>query len=124
MHPLKGIVSLLLVSLAIVTVFLPAAVFIHEAAHLLMYHLEGIPVTSIHVLDSASFEHGYLGFVTTTKQSAYGTTVYEGIANLAGYLFIAALLLLFLLGPLKTFTVHQLELIGLKRNTAPHLIES
>jgi hypothetical protein len=121
MKPLKGFLHLLILSLSVIIVFLPAAVFIHEATHFLLYQIEGIPVTSFHVLDFASFEQGFLGFVTTTKQSLYERGVHEGIANLVGYSFVTAILLFFLLGPLRTFTIRQLESMGLKRNNTHHL---
>jgi hypothetical protein len=121
---LKGIVNLLLVSMTITAVFFPVAVFVHEGTHSLMYTLEGIQVTSFHVLDSDSLESGRCGYVTTPKESRYGSLFQEGIANLFGYLFLASTLLFCLLNPLKPFTVRQLESMGLRRNSHHFYIPS
>ncbi len=118
MNVLKGFMKLLFVSIAIIAIFSPVAVIVHEATHYIMYTLEGIQVTSIHVLDRDSLENGYYGYVTTTKESRYGAMIHEGVANIFGYLFLATTLLLFLLAPLKPFTVHQLESMGLRRDAS------
>jgi hypothetical protein len=121
---LKGFLNLLLVSITITAMFLPVAVFVHEGAHYVMYTLEGIQVSSFHVLDTESLENGRYGFVTTTKESRYGAMIHEGVANVFGYLFLATTLLFFLLAPLKPFTVHQLESMGLKRNSSQFCVSS
>jgi hypothetical protein len=114
---LKGIVNLLLVSMTITTVFFPVAVFVHEGTHYIMYTVEGIKVTSFHVLDRDSLESGRCGYVTTLKGSRYGDLVQEGVANFFGYLFMAMTLLFCLVNPLKPFTVRQLELMGVRKNS-------
>jgi hypothetical protein len=114
----RGLFKLLAACIIILAVFFPVAVFVHEATHYLMYTMEGIPVTSLHVLDSDSLQNGRLGFVTTAKESQFSALFNEGIANTIGYLFIAAILLVILVVPFKTFTVHQLESMGLKSNTS------
>jgi len=116
---LRGLLSLLLVSIAITAVFFPVAVFVHEGTHYVMYTIEGIQVTSLHVLDRDSLENSRYGYVTTLKESRYGNLIYEGVANIVGYLFLAMILLFFLLVPFKPFTVHQLESMGLNRNVHP-----
>jgi len=117
MQFLRGILKILAVSLTITAVFLPVAVVVHEGTHCLLYSLEGIPVTSFHVLDVESLKNGRYGFVTTMKESRYGTVFHESIANILTYLFVISTLLFFLLVLLKPFTVHQLQLMGLKRNS-------
>jgi hypothetical protein len=112
---LRGFLNLLLVSIAITAVFFPVAVFVHEGTHYVMYTIEGIQVTSLHVLDPDSLENGRFGYVTTLKESGYGNLIYEGVANIVGYLFLAMTLLFFFLVPFKPFTFHQLESMGLKR---------
>jgi hypothetical protein len=116
---LRGFLNLLLVSIAITAVFFPVAVFVHEGTHYVMYTIEGIQVTSLHVLDQDSLENGHFGYVTTLKESRYGNLIYEGVANIVGYLFLAMTLLFFFLVPFKPFTVHQLESMGVKRNLHP-----
>ncbi len=118
MNVLKGFLKLLFVSIVIVAIFSPVAVIVHEGTHYIMYTLEGIPVTSIHVLDRDSLKNGYYGYVTTTKESRYRAMIHEGVANIFGYLFLATTLLFFLLVPLKPFTVHQLKSMGLKRDSS------
>jgi hypothetical protein len=118
MRFLKGCVTLVLLSLSIIAVFLPAAVFVHEATHSLLYTLEGIPVTSFHVLDAESITTDRFGFVTTTVESRYGSVFHETVATMITSLFITILLLLFLLIILKKFTVHQLESMGI--HPSPH----
>ncbi len=114
---LKGFFKLLIASIIILTVFFPVTVFVHEATHYILYTMEGIPVTSFHVLDSESLQNGRFGFVTTMKESRYGSMFHEGVANIVGYLFIATTLLISLITRFKAFTVHQLESMGLKRNS-------
>ena len=114
---LKGILNLLLVSFTITIVFFPVAVFVHEGTHYIMYTLEGIPVTSFHVLDRDSLELGCYGYVTTPKESRYGNLINEGVANVFGCLFLASTLLFCLVNPFKPFTIHQLELMGIRRGT-------
>jgi hypothetical protein len=109
--------NLLFASVTITAVFFPVAVFVHEGTHSLMYTLEGIPITSFHVLDTDSLQNGRYGYVTTQKESRYGAVFQEGIANLFGYLFLASTLLFCLVNPLKPFTVRQLESMGLRRNS-------
>jgi len=121
---LNGFLNLLLVSITITAVFLPVAVFVHEGTHYVMYTLEGIQISSFHVLDSESLENGRYGFVTTTKESRYGTMIHEAVANVFGYLFLTTALLFFLLAPLKPFTVHQLESMGLKRASSQFCVSS
>lgn len=117
MQFLKGLLKLLLISVLIIAIFFPVSVIIHEGAHALLYAFEGIQVISFHVLDKESFENNRFGFVTTIQKSRYGTMVQEGIASFLTSLFLIALLLFFLLVPLKTFTVHQLASMGVKRNS-------
>jgi len=88
MKLLKGFLNLLLVSVTIIAMFIPVAVFVHEGTHYIMYSLEGIPVSSFHVLDSESLENGRYGFVTTTKESRYGAVFHEGVANIFTCLFL------------------------------------
>ncbi len=113
---LKGFLNLLLMSVTITVVFFPVVVFIHEGTHYLMYTLEGIQVTSFHVLDRDSLETGRYGYVATVKESRYGELVQEGIANFFAFLFLASTLFFCLANPLKPFTVRQLELMGVRRN--------
>ena len=117
MQLLRGILKLLAVSLTITAVLLPVAVVVHEGTHYLLYSLEGISVTSFHVLDAESMKNGRYGFVTTTKESRFGTVFHEGVANILTYLFVTSALLFFLLVLLKPFTIHQLQSMGLKRNS-------
>ncbi|HIG99260.1 MAG TPA: hypothetical protein HA258_01650, partial [Thermoplasmata archaeon] len=72
MKSLKGCFKLIIVCIMIIAIFFPVAVFIHEATHSLLYTMEGIPVTSFHILDSESFRNGNLGYVTTIQESRYG----------------------------------------------------
>ncbi len=120
MRFLKGFLTLLFVSVAIIVVFFPVTVFVHEGMHFVTYTLEGITVTEFHVLDRASFENGQFGYVTILKESGFGSLFHETIATLIGYLFLALSLLFCLTRPLKSFTVHQLQLMGVKRNSATH----
>jgi|GEM_PF-1543744 len=122
MRSLIAFLKLLVVIFTITALSLPAAVLIHEGTHLILYHLEGIPVTSFHVLDAESLQNGYYGFVTTTHASRYGSLIQEGIANLFSYLFVTAMLLFCFLKPLRRFTIHQLDEMGVKRNSAPFSI--
>ena len=117
MQFLSGILKLLAISLTITTVLLPVAVVVHEGTHYLLYSLEGISVTSFHVLDTESLKNGRYGFVTTMKESRYGTVFHESVANILTYLFVPSTLLFFLLVLLKPFTVHQLQPMGLKRSS-------
>ena len=114
---LKGLLKLLIISFTIVVLFLPVVVFIHEGTHYLMYTSEGIEVTSFHVLDSDSLEKGTSGYITSVKESRYGNQIQEGIAYLVSCLFLASTLLFCLIKVLKPFTIHQLELMGVKRKT-------
>jgi hypothetical protein len=97
--------------------FLPVLVFIHEGTHYIMYTLEGVEVTSFHVLDSDSLEKGKSGYITPVKESRYGNQVQEGIAYLVSCLFLALTLFFCLVKPLKPFTIRQLELMGARRGT-------
>lgn len=115
MKLLKGFLNLLIVSVTITVLFFPVAVFVHEGTHYIMYTLEGIKVTSFHVLDRNSLEKGCYGYVTTPKVSRYGGQTQEVVANFFGYLFLASTLLFCLVSPLKPFTVRQLELMGIRR---------
>lgn len=117
MQFLKGLLKLLLISVLIIMLFFPVSVIVHEGTHSLLYTFEGIPVISFHVLDKESFENNRLGFVTTLRKSRYGDMIQEGIASFFTSLFLTAVLLFFLLVPLKTFTVLQLASMGLKRNS-------
>ncbi|HIH28998.1 MAG TPA: hypothetical protein HA260_04245 [Thermoplasmata archaeon] len=117
MKSLKGCFKLIIVCIMIIAIFFPVAVFIHEATHSLLYTMEGIPVTSFHILDSESFRNGNLGYVTTIQESRYGAFFHEGTATIVGSLFIITTLLFFLLVPFKPFTVRQLHAMGLKRTT-------
>ncbi|MCX6662386.1 MAG: hypothetical protein NTY91_07555 [Euryarchaeota archaeon] len=121
---LKGFLKLLIVSITIIAIFLPVAVVVHEGAHYILFSLEGIPVTSFHVLDSDSLQNGRYGFVTTTKESRYEALVQEGVTNIFAYLFLATTLLFCLLAPLKPFTVRQLGSMGLKRNSHQFCVPS
>ena len=112
---LKGLLKILLVSFIITAVFFPVAVLIHEGTHYVMYTLEGIEVTSFHVLDSDSFENGNVGYITPLKNSTYGLLFQEMIAYFFQCLFLGSTLLFFLVKPLKVFTVHQLELMIVRR---------
>jgi len=112
---LKGFLSLLIVSIMILAMLLPVFVFIHEGIHYIMYTLEGIEVTSLHILDSNSLEKGLSGCITSVKDSRYGIVFQEGIAYLFSYLFLASILLFCLVKPLKPFTIRQLELMGVRR---------
>jgi hypothetical protein len=114
---LKGLLNLLIVSFTIVALFVPVVVFIHEATHYIMYTMEGIEVTSFHVLDSDSLTKGRSGYITPVKESKYGNQVQEGIAYLSSCLFLASTLLFCLVKPLKLFTIRQLELMGTRRGT-------
>jgi len=117
MQFLKGFLKLLFVNVIIIIAFFPIAVIVHEGTHALLYTSEGIPITSFHVLDTKSLENNRFGYVTTLKESRYGDMVHEGIASFFTNLFFITILLFFLLIPLKTFTVHQLATMGLKKNS-------
>jgi len=112
---LKGFLNFLVLSVTIAAISFPGFVFVHEGTHYIMYTLEGIKVTSFHVLDRDSLENGRYGYVTTPKESRYGDLVQEGFAYFFGCLFLASTLLFFLVVPFKSFTVCQLELMGAKR---------
>lgn len=111
---LKGLLNLLIVNVMIVAMFCPVFVFIHEGTHYIMYSLEGIEVTSFHVLDSDSLEKGRSGYITPVKESRYGNQVQEGIAYLFSSLFLVSILFFCLVKPLKPFTARQLELMGVR----------
>ncbi len=123
MRFLNGLLRLFSISLALVAVLLPLGVVLHEGTHYLLYTMEGIPVSSFHVLDSASFENGCYGFVATPRESRYGGLIHEGIASSATYLFFAAALLFTFLVPLKPFMVHQLKSMGLRRNIPDYTLQ-
>lgn len=114
---LKGLFKILLVSFTISAVFFPVSVLIHEGTHYFMYSLEGIKVTSIHVLDRDSFKNGNIGYITPLKNSNYGLLFQEMIAYFVQCLFLASTLLFFLVKPLKVFTIHQLELMIVRKGT-------
>ena len=113
---LKGLFKILLVSFIIVSIILPVSVLIHEGTHYVMYTLEGIEVTSLHVLDKDSIENGLVGYITPVKISNYGLLFQETIAYFFQCLFLGLTLLFFLLKPLKVFTVNQLELMIVRRS--------
>ena len=115
MKYLKGLFNLLLMILMIILVFIPVAVFVHEGTHYIMYTLEGIEVTSFHVLDQSSFERGSAGYITFSKESRYGSMFQEVIANGVTILFLLSIVVFCLSKPLKRFTVHQCEVIGIQR---------
>jgi hypothetical protein len=117
MKSLKGFLNLLLMIVTIIAVFFPIAVFVHEGTHYIMYTLEGIDITSFHVLDYDSLERGCFGYITISKDSRYGSLVQEGIAYSFQCLFIVTTVFFCLLNPFKSFTVRQLDLIVLKRNS-------
>jgi len=117
MRFLRGFLNLTLVCLTITAVFFPVAVFVHEGTHYVIYTWEGIPITSFHVLDHASLQNGRYGYITTTKESRYGDLIQEGVATLFTCLFFASMLFFFLLHPLKSFTVRQLESMGMRKNS-------
>ena len=114
---LKGFFKLFLACLIIIIVFFPVSLYIHEGTHYIMYTMEGIEVTSFHVLDSDSLEKGYLGYITIVRESRYGYQIQEGIASFFGYYFLALTLLFFIVKPLKPFTVRQLDLMGVERKS-------
>ena len=118
MNIMKGFLTLFLLSVTIITVLFPVAIFVHEGSHYMMYSFEGIKVTSIHVLDHDSLERGLFGYITTLKESRFGFLVQEAIAYFISFVFLALILLFFLIKPLKLFVVQQLELMGIRRN--PH----
>jgi hypothetical protein len=101
--------------LAIILVFLPVAVLVHEGTHYVLYTLEGIEVTSFHVLDQSSFERGSAGYITFSKESRFGPLFQEAIANIITLLFLVFIVVICLLKPLKRFTVQQCEVIGIQR---------
>ena len=111
---LKGLIKILLVSFIIVAIFFPVSVLIHEGTHYIMYTIEGIEVTSFHVLDRDSFEKGMLGYITPMKISKYGLLFQEMIAYLFQCLFLGVTLLFSLVKPFKVFTVNQFELMIVK----------
>lgn len=117
MRFLKGFFILILLSLGIIAIFFPAAVFVHEATHSILYSLEGIAVTSFHVLDPQSLHAGRFGYITTATESRYGSFFHEIVATISTSLFIAGVLLFFLLGILKKITIHQLECMGVHRTS-------
>ena len=119
MKYLKGLFNLLLMILMIILVFIPVAVFVHEGTHYIMYTLEGIEVTSFHVLDQSSFERGSAGYVTFNKESRYGPMFQEVVANGVTILFLLSIVVFCLIKPLKRFTVHQCEVIGIQRKNRP-----
>ena len=114
MSCMKGLLTLLLVIGTIAGMLVPVLVFVHEGTHFLMYTLEGIEVTSFHVLERDSLEKGRGGYVTFVKESRYGSQVQEGIAFLVSGLFLASALLFCLTKVIKHFTIRQLELMGVR----------
>ena len=116
MKYLKGLLSLLLTIFTIDIIFFPAVVFIHEETHYIMYTLEGIEITSFHVLDLESLETGRAGYITTEKESKYGALFQEVVANCVTFLFLASILFFSLVKPLKNFTIRQFYLMGVKKN--------
>lgn len=81
-----------------------------------MLTLEGIEVTSFHVLDSESLAKGQAGYITMNKESSYGVLFQEIVANIVTALFLALMLFFVLMKLLKTFTIRQIKLMGVKRN--------
>ncbi len=81
-----------------------------------MYTLEGIEITSFHVLDLESLESGRAGYITTEKESKYGGLFQEVISNIVTYLFFASFLFFSLVKPFKNFTIRQFYLMGIKKN--------
>src|SRR5512136_1342963 len=121
---LKGCITLILVCLGIVAIFFPLAVFVHEGTHSLLFTLEGVPVTSFHVLDSESLQNGRLGFVTTMHTSHYDAIFHEVVATITASLFMASVLLFILLVSFRELTVHHLESMGLKRNPSGFMLQN
>ena len=117
MNFLKGFLTLLLIIVTIIAVFFPVAVFVHETTHYLMYTLEGMEVTSFHMLDRGSLESGRFGYITISKNSGCGSLVHEGVAYSFQCLFMLTTAFFCLVNPLKPFTVRQLDLMGAKRNS-------
>lgn len=111
------LVYLLCVHVIITGALFPAAVFIHEATHYVMYSLEGIEVTSFHVLDYESLTQGRVGYITVPKESRYGSLFQEIVAHIITCLFLASTLLFCLVKPLKRFVVQHLKKTGLKRRS-------
>jgi hypothetical protein len=124
MKYLKGFLNLLLVSMIITAVFFPVAVFVHEGTHYIMLTLEGIQVTSFHVLDRDSLEKGACGYITASKESRYGNLFQEGVAYCIQFLFMVTTLVFCLVSPLKPFTVRQLELMESRKNSHHFSISS
>ena len=117
MNFLKGLLTLLLIIVAIIAVFFPVAVFVHEGTHYILYSLEGMEVTSFHMLDRDSLESGRFGYITISEESRYGSLVHEGVAYSFQCLFMVTTAFFCLVNPLKPFTVLQLDLMGVKRNS-------
>jgi len=114
---LKGFLKLMIAILMITAVLFPVLVIVHEGTHYLMYTLEGIEVTSIHILDDESFKQGNCGYITPVEDSKYGDIFQEGIAYFVGALFLVSILLVCFVKPLKLFTTRQLDLMGVKRKS-------
>jgi len=112
---LKGLLNILILSSMVLAMLIPVFVFVHEGIHYIMYTLEGIDVTSLHILDSSAFEKELSGYITSTKGSRYGIVFQEGIAYLLSCIFLVLILLFCLVKPLKPFTIRQLELMGVRR---------
>ena len=112
---LKGLLNILILSSMILAMLIPVFVFVHEGIHYIMYTLEGIEVTSFHVLDHTALEKGYYGYITIMEASKYGYIIQEVAANFFGYFFLALTPFFCLVYPLKPFTVRQLNLMGVKR---------
>ena len=119
---LKGFFSLVFISLATTGLIYPATVFVHEGTHYIMYTMEGITVTSIHVLDGASLEKGYHGFVTPLKESRYGGAFQEIIAYSVEFFFMGTMVILCLVTVFKRFTIRQMKLMDMKKEEKMHMI--
>jgi hypothetical protein len=115
MKAIKGFLNLFIVSCTITLIVFPVAAFIHEGTHYLMYTIEGIEVTSFHVLDKDSFDNGYCGYITPLKTSKYGSLFQEAVAYSVECLFMASTLLYCLVKPFKSFTISQLDTIGMRK---------
>jgi len=80
---LRIIFFLIIVPLAIY----PFSVVVHEFVHYISFTLEGIKVTSFHILDMFALSNGWAGYVDITHESRYGIAFQENIAHAIQYLF-------------------------------------
>jgi hypothetical protein len=102
----------LMISALLILMF-PVAVVVHEGTHYVLYTVEGIPVTSFHVLDGDALSKGFYGYVTTNMESKFGPLGQELAAYSAEYLFLISSMLILMFTALRNVTIRQLRKMGI-----------